>query len=72
MQSSTHALACRSWVERLCGNVGDVEGDASVFIRRDTKKNGSKRGKGRAKKGTTYLSIAHNVREETDWPHYKS
>lgn len=35
------------------------KGDADVYIRRDTKK-----GKGRGKKGTTYLSIAHNVREE--------
>lgn len=35
-----------------------------MYIRRDTKKSGAK-GKGRAKKGTTYLSIAHNVREQT-------
>jgi hypothetical protein len=38
-----------------------------VFIRRDTKKSGAKdKSNGRAKKGTTYLSIAHNVREETE------
>lgn len=33
-----------------------------MHVRRDTKKS---KGKGRAKKETTYLSIAHNVREQT-------
>ena len=37
-----------------------------VYVRRDTKKDASK-GKGKARAtGKTYLSIAHNVREETD------
>lgn len=37
-----------------------------VYVRRDTKKAPSK-GKGKARgKGKTYLSIAHNVREETE------
>lgn len=37
-----------------------------MYIRRDTKNSGAKgKRKGRAKKVTTYLSIAHNVREQT-------
>lgn len=38
------------------------KGWLSVYIRRDTKRSG---GKGKKKKATTYLSIAHNIREET-------
>jgi hypothetical protein len=37
-----------------------------LYIRRDTKKSGAKgKGKSAAKKGTTYLSIAHNVKEDS-------